>query len=82
MVEVVLWASLRRFADGKQVVKVEAHTVDGILKGLVALYPALKPHLLERGVSVSVNGNIVASGSKVPISPDSEVVLMQRIRGG
>ena len=81
MVEVVLWASLRRFADDNAVVEIEANTVGGVLKGLVKRYPSLKSHI-DRGVSVSVDGEIIVSGLNVPVLPTSEVVLMQRIKGG
>ncbi len=81
MVEVVLWSSLRRFADGSQSVEVDAGTVGGVLKGLAEIHPALKPHI-DRGVSVSVDGRIIAAGLNEPVAPDSEVVLLQRIKGG
>ncbi len=81
MVDVVLWSSLRRFADDKTSVEVDADTVGGILSGLIDLYPALRPHI-ERGVSVSVDGTIIASGRNEPVAQDSEVVLLQRIKGG
>lgn len=81
LVDVVLWASLRRFADDKESVEVQADTVGGILKELVKLYPALKPHI-DRGVSVSVDGDIIASGLNEPVANDSEVVLLQRVKGG
>ncbi|MCY4005475.1 MAG: MoaD/ThiS family protein [Rhodobacteraceae bacterium] len=81
MVDVVLWSSLRRFADDKTSVEVDADTVGGILSGLIHLHPALKPHI-ERGVSVSVDGTIIASGRNEPVAHDSEVVLLQRIKGG
>lgn len=81
MVEVVLWASLRRFADENAVVVVDANTVGGVLKGLVEQYPALKPHI-DRGVSMSVDGRIIASGLNESVARDSEVVLMQRLKGG
>lgn len=82
MVEVVLWASLRRLADDRESVEVDAETVKDVLKGLVEQYPALRPHLLDRGVSVSVDGQMVISGWNEKISANSEVVLLQRIKGG
>lgn len=81
MVEVVLWASLRRFADDRQSVEIDAATVGGVLKGLVEAYPGLKPHI-DRGVSVSVDGRIIAAGLNEPVEPQSEVVLLQRLKGG
>ena len=81
MVDVVLWSSLRRLADGHETVSVEADTVGGVLRKLVAAYPALKSHI-DRGVSISVDGKIMAGGLNEPVGSDSEVVLLQRLKGG
>lgn len=81
MVEVHLWSGLRAFADGKEVVEVEAKTVGEVLKGLVEAHPGLKG-AIDAGVSVAVDGRIIASGLTEPVKPDSEVYLMQRLRGG
>ncbi|SLN68372.1 ThiS family protein [Falsiruegeria litorea R37] len=81
MVEVNLWSGLRSLTGGKQVVEVEASTVGEVLSGLVKAYPQLKVPI-EAGVSVAVDGRIIASGLTEPVSPDSEVYLMQRLKGG
>ncbi len=81
MVDVVLWGSLKPFADGNDTVSVEATTVGGVLEGLEIAYPALKPHL-DAGVSVAVDGRIITNALWEPVRADSEVVLLQRIKGG
>lgn len=81
MVEVNLWSGLRRFTDGAEVVEVEARTVGQVLDALVAAHPGLGP-VIEAGVSVAVDGEVVTGGRQVPVSPDSEVFLMQQIKGG
>ncbi len=81
MVDVVLWASLKPFADGNDTVSVEANTVGEVLKELEGAYPALKPHL-DSGVSVAVDGRIISHALWEPVRPDSEVVLLQRLKGG
>lgn len=81
MVEVALWAGLRPFADGQETVAVEARTVGELLRNLVSKYPALQPHI-ESGVSVAVDGRIIVSGLTETIRHDSEVVIMQRLKGG
>ena len=81
MAEVVLWASLRRLADDKEILEVDAGTVGDVLKELVERYPDLKPQI-DRGVSISVDGKIIAGGFNEPVLPDSEVVLLQRLKGG
>ncbi|MDE2913406.1 MAG: MoaD/ThiS family protein [Paracoccaceae bacterium] len=81
MVDVVLWGSLRPFADGQEIVSVEGATVGDVLAGLVAAHPGLKPQI-DAGVSVAVDGRIISSALGEPVRPDSEVVLMQRLKGG
>lgn len=81
MVEVNLWSGLRRFTDGAEVVEVEARTVGQVLDALVAAHPGLGP-VIEAGVSVAVDGEVVTGGRQVPVRPDSEVFLMQQIKGG
>lgn len=81
LVDVQLWSGLRALVDGKSSVQVEAKTVGEVLKGLVKAYPALQGPI-DAGVSVAVDGRIIASGLTEPVHPDSEVVLMQRLKGG
>ncbi|MBT3143306.1 hypothetical protein DS909_07365 [Phaeobacter gallaeciensis] len=81
MVEVNLWSGLRALTGGKQVVEVEAATVGEVLSGLVKAYPELQAPI-EAGVSVAVDGRIIASGLTEPVNPDSEIYLMQRLKGG
>jgi molybdopterin synthase sulfur carrier subunit len=81
MPDVHLWSGLRAMADGKEVVAVEASTVGEVLTALVAAHPGLKD-AIDAGVSVAVDGRIIASALNEPVRPDSEVYLMQRLRGG
>ena len=37
---------------------------------------------LERGVSVSIDGRVYNDSWFTPIKPDSEVVLLKRLKGG
>lgn len=81
MVEVHLWSGLRALADGKEKVEVEASTVGEVLSGLVKAYPALRS-TIDAGVSVAVDGRVIASSLTEPVTPDSEIYLMQRLKGG
>ncbi len=81
MVEVNLWSGLRALADGKDRVEVDASTVGEVLSGLVAAYPGLQD-AIDAGVSVAVDGRIIVAGQTEPVKPDSEVYLMQRLKGG
>ncbi len=81
MVEVNLWSSLRRFADGQDKVDVPGKTVGELLDNLVAAYPGLAP-VIKAGVSISVDGEILPAVKSAPVKPDSEVFLLQRMKGG
>lgn len=81
MVEVNLWPGLRRFTDGAVKVEVEAKNVGEVLEGLAAIYPELED-IIEAGVSVAVDGKVIASGLMEEVRPDSEVFLIQQLKGG
>jgi molybdopterin synthase sulfur carrier subunit len=81
MVEVNLWSGLRALAEGQEKVEVEGRTVGQLLDNLVARYPGMED-AIEQGVSVAVNGRIIASSLSEPVPEDAEVFLMMRLRGG
>lgn len=80
MVAVNLWSGLRRLADDQVVVTVEASTIREMLDALVTAHPALAP-VIKSGISIVVDGTMVTSNA-TPVSPQSEVYLIQRIAGG
>lgn len=80
MASVHLWSSLTRFTDGAQVVAVEGATVAEALNALVAAHPGLGP-VLETGVSVVIDGEMVPN-RHTAIGPETEITLMQRLKGG
>ena len=79
--EVGLWGGLKPFADGHDKVEVEAATTGQVLRALVAKHPALEDHI-EAGVSVAVNGRVIASSLTEPIPEGAEVVLIPQLKGG
>ena len=81
MVEVNLWSGLRRFTDGELVVNVEAKTVGQMLDALVQAHPGLEP-VIEAGVSVALDGEVITNGDHTPISETSEIYLLQQLKGG
>ena len=81
MAKVHLWASLRRFADGQEVVDVQAATVGQLMDALSHRYPGLSP-AIAAGLSVAVDGEVIANNRAAPLAPDSEVFLLQRLKGG
>jgi molybdopterin converting factor small subunit len=81
MVQVTIWGSLSDFTEGRREVEIDAANLRELLDGLADAYPGLKPQL-ERGVSVSIDGRIYNDSWFQPIQPDSEVVLLARLKGG
>jgi len=81
MVKVKIWGSLAAATDDRTEVEIEAGTLRELLDGLASDYPALKPQL-DRGVSVAIDGRIYNDDWFQPIRPDSEVVLLARLKGG
>ena len=81
MPKVHLWASLRRFADGQEVVEVDAATVGQILDALEKAHPGLGA-AIKAGLSVAVDGEVIANNRAAPVKADSEVFLLQRLKGG
>ena len=81
MVKVHLWSGLRRFTDGADVVEVRAKTVGEMMKALVEAHPGLDP-VIKAGVSVSVDGKLIARGLHERVSDDSEVFLLRQLKGG
>lgn len=80
-VEVALWGNLRPLVGGAETVTVKARNIREMLEELVAQWPALEP-IIEAGVSVAVDGRVIASSITEPIPEGAEVVLMQRLKGG
>lgn len=81
MVRVRLWGSLSAVLDGQTEVEIEAGTLRELLDRLAEDYPALQPQL-DRGISVAIDGRIYNDSWFTPINPDSEVVLLARLKGG
>ncbi|MEO3416706.1 MoaD/ThiS family protein [Roseovarius sp. CAU 1744] len=81
MVKVRIWGSLAAMTDDQTEVEVEAATLRELLDGLAGNFPGLRPQL-DRGVSVAIDGRIYNDSWFTPIRPDSEVVLLARLKGG
>jgi molybdopterin converting factor small subunit len=81
MVDVHLWSGLRALVEGRDTVPVEAKTTGEVLDALRRDYPALIP-TLDAGVSLAIDGKIIANSRAEPVHETSEVYLMQRLKGG
>ena len=68
-------------AGGVTEFDVEASTIRELLAKLGELYPALKP-LLDRGVTVAVNGTVYRGAFLTPIPEGAEVYVLPPLVGG
>ena len=80
-IEVALWGALKPFAEGQDSVTVAASTTGQLLRELVKLYPGLE-EAIEAGVSIAVNGRVIASSLTEPIPEGAEVVVIPQLKGG
>ncbi|HEX2431761.1 MAG TPA: MoaD/ThiS family protein [Aestuariivirgaceae bacterium] len=80
-VRVTLWGSLRSAAEGRDTVEVEAATIRELFSRLGKSYPGLKP-FIDRGIAVSINGQIFRDSWSQSIPKGAEVYLLPRIAGG
>ncbi len=80
-IEVALWGGLKPFAGGNDKVEVEAATTGQMLAAVIAKHPALEDHI-EAGVSVAVNGRVIASSLTEPIPEGADVVIIPQLKGG
>lgn len=81
MVAVTLWAGLRPFADGQEVVEVEATTIRELLRKLEERYPGLEEPFRGQ-VAVAVDGVIYRNDWSQELPAGAEVMLMRRLAGG
>ena len=79
--DIHLWGALRPFAGGVPVVSVNAKTIRELFRVLIEQYPGMEPHI-NRGVAVSINGQIFRDQWDTPLPPDSEIYLLPRVPGG
>ena len=81
MVQVALWGSLKVAAGGTDTVEIEAANIRQLLKGLEEAYPGLAP-VIEKGVAVSIDGELHQDNWFVEITPDAEVYVLPHMEGG
>mgnify|MGYP003700924345 CR=1 FL=1 len=81
MIKVVLQGSLKAAAGGRSEFALEATNIRQLLDRLGEAEPALLP-VLERGVAVSIDGQLYRDAWYQAIAPDSEVFLFGKMAGG
>ena len=81
MLRVKLGGPLMSQAGGVTEFDVEASTIREMLTRLGELYPSLKP-VLDRGVTVAVNGTVYRGAFLTPIPDGAEVFILPPLVGG
>ena len=81
MLHVKLGGPLMSQASGVTEFDVEASTIREMLARLGELYPGLKP-VLDRGVTVAVNGTVYRGAFLTPIPDGAEVFILPPLVGG
>jgi sulfur-carrier protein len=81
IVEVHLWGALRPSARGAESVHVTASTIRELFRVLIEKFPGMEQHI-QRGVAVSINGQIFRDQWETVLPDDAEIYLMPRIPGG
>ena len=81
MVKVLLWGSLASRVEGRNELDVNAGNVKQLLERLSRDHPALKP-MLDKGVSVSIDGMMYNDAWFKEISDKNEICILPRIEGG
>ena len=81
MLEVSLSGSLRDSADGAASISVDAGTIRELLRKVVERYPRMQGQV-DKGIAVSINGQIYRDSWGEEIPHDAEVFLLPRIPGG
>ncbi len=81
MVQVGLWGSLKAAVGGVDTVEVEAANIRQLLNRLSEAHPGLAP-VIEKGVAVSIDGEIHQDNWFAEIPPGSEVYVLPHMEGG
>lgn len=81
MPEIQLWGSLRPAAGGAASVQVEASTIAELFTVLAERYPGMQP-FLDKGVAVSIDGDVYRDNWYQQLPADAEIYLLPRIAGG
>ena len=81
MLEVSLSGSLRDSADGAASISVDAGTIRELLRKVVERYPRMQSQV-DKGIAVSINGQIFRARWGESIPEDAEIFLLPRIPGG
>ena len=80
-------ASMQTLTNGESVLTAEGHNLRAIIADLAIQHPALAARLrdgdrLGKGLTLSINGNILSTGLITPVDNGSEIAILPQISGG
>ena len=81
MLRVRLGGPLMSMAGDRSEFDIEAANIREMLEKLAEVYPVLRP-VLQKGVTVAVNGEVFHGAFLTPIPEGSEVFLLPAMQGG
>ena len=78
---------MQKLTNGTSVVMVEGKTVREVIDNLDKKFPGTKDRLCENdrirpNIAVAVNSEIIATGLRKQVDPDSEVHFIPAVSGG
>lgn len=78
---------MQKLTQGQQQIPVEGATVRQVVDALEALYPGFKARIVEderirTEIAVAVDGEVVTSGLRAKVDPQSEVHFLPALAGG
>lgn len=81
MIRVVFSGIMKTAVDGQAEIEMEAKNINQLFNVLERDYPKMQPYI-EKGLAVSINGQIYRDSLFQEIPPDAEVVVIPRLAGG
>lgn len=80
-------ASMQTLTNGESVLTAEGHNLRAIIADLARQHPALAARLqngdrLGKGLTLSINGNILSTGLITEVDDGSEIAILPQISGG
>ena len=72
---------MQKLTGGQQQIEVKGETVRQVVDALEALHPGFKARI-KTEIAVAVDGEVVTSGLRAKVGPESEVHFLPALAGG
>jgi molybdopterin synthase sulfur carrier subunit len=78
---------MQKLTGGQQQIEIKGETVRQVVDALEALHPGFKARIVEDDrikteIAVAVDGEVVTSGLRAKVGPESEVHFLPALAGG